>query len=364
MKVDRRSLVNVRFRAAADIYESVEFVLRNGSVELARRPCCYGRPQTCEHEVALEVRPKCCGAARIELDVVCRVGAADDVEVHTAALKIDVDAGGASSFCPTFNINQNLSSDRAGDTKGGNINVNLGGLKLNPEEDASRYETPGTFSVLRTTQKTSPRRLTLKGEDGVVQLLSDDVVSFGRKEEDNTVPLRIFGPDGKMDPKANANNISRRHFRIERSENGCLVRDGGVARDATEPAVVVPSAYGTRVDGERLRPAGCAGVASGRDVSLCVGREDVELKMNLRFFRDGWNRPAGILLDRGDGARQRICVVWRKVPLSAGEAVSWNGTRWTLEGAAIPQQPLAVGTSVSIDGRKYEILPFHKTHVN
>ena len=138
MQVGRRSHVVVRFRTSEDIYESVEFVLRNGDAELCRRPCCAGRPMSVEHEVFLDVTPRNCGVARVELDIVCRIGPDGDEEVHTAALHIAVDDRAPSAFSPVFNISQTQTSDRAGDTKGGDINVNLGGLKITAEDSSSR----------------------------------------------------------------------------------------------------------------------------------------------------------------------------------------------------------------------------------
>ena len=353
MQVGRRSLVHLRFRAFADIYESVEFVLRNGDDELARRFCCSGRPFASMHETSLDVIPSRCGVARVALDMVCRVGAECDEEVHTVSLDVAVDDKRQASFSPVFNISQNQTSDRAGDTKGGDVNVNLGGLRLSVDEDASRYETPARFVPLSASLMKSPARLTLSGAEGVVQLVSDDVVSFGRNR-DNVIPLRFFRENGTVDEEASY-GISRFQFRVARSDHDCLLVDGGEGRAST---------HGTRIDGKDVPSAGSCRVTSGRDVVLGVGNRESELKMSLRFVRDGWGRPSGVVVDRGDGASVRVCAVWREVPVSDSERVLWNGSRWAIASGPGEPRPIAVGASVSIGGKSFEVQPFHKTHIN
>ena len=363
LQVGRRSLVYVRFRAATDLYESVEFVLRNGNEELCRRPCGFGRPGTQERKVALEVLPKCSGTACVELDVVCRVDA-EAAEVHTAELQLVVEEKSATAFSPVFNISQQQTSDRAGRTEGGDVNVNLGGLQLRQEEDPSRYETnPSAFAALGARLQKSPARLTLNAGDEVVQLVSDRVVTFGRNR-DNTVALRVCGADGRVDRLANESNISRFHFRIECEGRECRLRDGYVVEDTVRGGVERQgSAYGTRIGGESLAQAGCVCLLPGRDLTLAIGREEVELRMRLRLFCDAWQIPQGFLLDRQDGARQRICGVWREIPLDGERGVAWNGSAWSLTSPS-GCVPLAVGTTVTIGGKKFAVLPYYQTHVN
>ena len=363
MQVGRRSLVHVRFRARADIYESVVFVLRNGDDELARVPCCNGRPFAVEHQVSLPVTPKVCGAARVALDVLCRVGLGCDEEIHTVSLDVAVDdRKSQAAFSPVFNISQNQTSDRAGDTNGGDVNVNLGGLKITVDENSARYETPVKFLPLCMTLRKSPTRLTLKEGAGVLQLLSDDVVSFGRNR-DNVVPLRIFGPSGEIDENA-SKGISRFHFRLSRTDRDCLVMDGGRPPAQDGEGVVSPSAYGTRIDGKSVPAAGGCRIESDRDVVLGVGREDVELKLRLRFVRDGWGRPSGVMINREDGADVRICTVWREVSVSAAEKIIWNGSHWAMMSGSGELRPIVIGAAVSIGGRHFQVQPFHKTHLN
>ena len=364
MQVGRRSLVVVRFRTAEDIYESVEFVLRNGDTELCRRPCCAGRPMSVEHEVFLDVTPRNCGVARVELDAVCRIGPDGDEEVHTAALHIAVDDRAPSSFNPVINISQTQTSDRAGDTKGGDINVNLGGLKIAAEDSSSRYETDSTrFVPLEPRLRISPARLTLSGEGGVLQLVSDRTVTFGRSR-DNTITLRICGADGSVLREETKTSISRYHFRLECSGNTCAIMDGGMPPGSTAPSVPTPSSYGTRLDGSALPPAGSAVLAPGRDIALAVGRADAELQMNLRFWRDSWGRPEGVLAERRDGARQKICIVWREIPVSGSERILWNGSCWILAAGPSSAVGISAGTAVSIGGNTFNVLPFHQTYLN
>ncbi len=363
MQVGRRSNVDIRFRAAGDFYESVEFVLRNGEKIVGRAQCCPGRPLAVEHEVSLAATPQISGEAKLALDVVCSIGTEGDTEIHTASLHVTVDDREATAFNPVFNITQHQTADRAGDTTGGDINVNLGGLQIQNQSDAARYDTSSSeFAPLATQLSSSPTRLTMRCAGEALQLVSDTCVTFGRNR-DNTIPLRICGADGKVDLALNrldcGYNLSRYHFRLESTASDCLIKDGGFPPGATDAAAAVPSAHGTRVDGTRLPPAGCLRLASGREVVLGVGREDVELKMRLRLFRDSWGRPSGVLLDREDGARQRVGVVWREVPLAAGVMIAWNGSYWALKDDSSAIFPLVVGTTVSIGGTPYDVLPFH-----
>ena len=364
LQVGRRSLVFVRFRASSDIYESVELVLRNGGEELCRRPCCPGRPLTAEHRVALEVRPKFVGTVRVELDVVCSIDTAlKEKETYTAELQLKVEESGDAAFNPVFNISQTQTSDRAGDTRGGDINVNLGGLQLRRNEDPARYETdPYAFSTLAAQLRVSPPRLTLEGAEGVLQLVSDHVVTFGRNRDVNTIALRVCGADGKVDVAA-TKNISRSHFRIECEGRTCRLRDGLIVGDPLRgPTETKPSSFGTRLDGTSLSPCGCVCLSPGREISLNIGREEVELRMRLQLFCDGLRRPNGFLIDREDGARQRVCAVWREIPLEDGSRILWNGSHWSLEGSS-GCVPLAIGTSVSVAGKSFTVLPFYQTFV-
>ena len=364
LQVGRRSLVYVRFRSMTDIYESVEFVLRNGGEELCRRPCCFGRPQIKEHQVTLEVHPRFAGTASVSLDVICHIGVDERVvEVHTAGLQLRVEERSATVFNPVFNINQTQTSDRAGDTEGGDINVNLGGLQLQRNEDPARYETnPGAFAPLEARLQRSPARLTLVSEDDVVQLISDRVITFGRNRN-NTVVLRVCGADGRVDRPANENNISRFHFRVEAEGRDCRLRDGDTIDDPERGHKKGPSSYGTRLDGESVPGAGCVSIMSGRDIALSIGRKDVELRMQFHLYCDAWRVPQGFVIDRKDGAKQRICAVWREVPLNGREKIEWNGSSWSFVGTT-GCVPLAIGMSVSMDGKSFAVLPFYQTHVN
>ena len=376
MQVGRRSTVKVRFRAIDDIYESVEFVLRCGSKELSRAGCCVGRPGVAEHLVPLPVTPGTCGEARLALDVVCCVKKCeksddgkremlpDYFETHTVDMDMHVDAQSPTSFAPVININQNNTSDRAGDTKGGDIHLNLGGLPLSQPTDPSRYETSTSFSPLAVRLAASPARLTLMCGDEALQLVSDDRVTFGR-DRTATIPLRICGPDGMVDYEANRFGqpdslgrrsyvLSRLHFEIKRTGGDCVVSDGANGR---------PSSTGTRVDASPLPPCGAVKLVPRRETALEAGCEEKALRMRVTFHRDAWGRAEGFVLSRQDGARQRVCAVWRDVPLGDGESVFWSGILWQLSAGGKPPIPLVVGTAVTIEGKSFLVLPFRQTHV-
>ena len=203
-------------------------------------------------------------------------------------------------------------------------------------------------------QQQGPDRLTLTCGDEVLQLVSDSCVTFGRNRE-NLIPLRVCGDDGRVDSAANDGNLSRFHFSIERAGCDCVLRDG---------AGTTPSTYGTRVDGVPLRPLGAKSLASGRAVEIEAGRSGVALKMRVVSHRDSLGQAAGFVLDRLDGARQRICAVWSAVPLDDGTGISWDGRCWTLHTRFSGQVPLCVGAKVAIGGRLFDVQPFHPTHLN
>ena len=126
----------------------------------------------------------------------------------------------------------------------------------------------------------------------------------------------------------------------------------------------VPSTYGTRVDGVLLRPLGVKKLATGRTVEIEAGRSGVALKMRAVFHRDSLGQAAGFVLDRLDGARQRVCAVWSEVPLEDGASISWDGHRWTFRTRFSGQVPFCVGSKATIGGRSFDVQPFHQTHLN
>jgi hypothetical protein len=85
--------------------------------------------------------------------------------------------------------------------------------------------------------------------------------------------------------------------------------------------------------------------------------------MNLRFWRDSWGRPEGVLVERRDGARQKICIVWREIPLSGSVRILWNGSCWMLAEGSSAAVGISVGTTVSVGGNTFNVLPFHQTHI-
>lgn len=216
------------------------------------------------------------------------------------------------------------------------------------------YEVEREQSASPQPPQQAPAQLTLTCGDEVLQLVSDNCVTFGRNR-DNLIPLRVCGADGHVDVVANDGNLSRFHFSIERAGCDCVLKDG---------AGNVPSTYGTRVDGVQLRPLGVRRLAVGRTVEIEAGRSGVALKMHAVCYRDSLGQAAGFVLDRLDGARQRVCAVWSEVPFEDGASISWDGHCWTLRTRFSGQVPLCVGSKVSIGGRSFDVQPFHQTHLN
>ena len=365
-----RSAVYIGFRACKDIYDSVKFVLRNGTDELAVRRCCDGRPLTANHCVSIDVVPERAGSVRLALDVVCgfesEQGACE--EVHTAFFDIVVeDANGAA---PVININQTQTSDRAGDTKGGSINVVIGGENFVADKnpDYTRYAAdPAALSPVPTRLRTSPARLTLKAGNVALQLISDATASFGR-QSDNTVPLRIYGPDGRLDVDANKYGdegwrLSRYQFRIAVEGSDCMVYDGGAPASQGPDAAASPSSFGTFVNGRRARHDSGTGIPAGIETVISAGPGDARFEMRAVFLRDGMNRPLGVRLTRTDGAAQTVCIVCRSLPLESGCSIAWTGGRWMLCREGSVPETLNTGGTVRIGGTDYGIYPFHSTHI-
>lgn len=203
-----------------------------------------------------------------------------------------------------------------------------------------------------------PHRLTLTHGDEVWQLLSDETVTFGRSTQ-TTVPLRICGGDGRVDLDLNQRNqqafLSSCQFTLERSGNQCVLRDGADGGKASN---------GVRVDGQEVPSHGTVNLPAGRVADMNVGFEGHGLGLRVRFHRDAQGDASGVVLDRLDGARQRVFVVWRELPIGGGESLTWDGERWYLSrNGSTAVIPLAVGSTVSIGGKAFAVQPFHKTHL-
>ena len=217
--------------------------------------------------------------------------------------------------------------------------------------------TPNPVPAPRPPSLSHPR-LTLKCGEEVIQLLSDDCVTFGRNET-TTIPLRICGADGKVDLAANKADedyiVSRRHFQIGRIGANCVLSDGVDGK---------ASYNGTGIDGTLLPPSGEVQIEVGRSHEIVAGYRcgDNALKMRVTFHRDKCGCPAGFVLERLDGARQMVYTVWKEVPLCDGY-VSWDGSCWYFRDGAGKSIPLIVGISAHIGGKTYEISPFLKTHL-
>ncbi|MCR5414924.1 MAG: FHA domain-containing protein [Kiritimatiellae bacterium] len=344
MQVGRRSLVMIRFRAKTDLYESVEFVLRHGDEVLARRGCGAGRPGMSPHIEALEVEPRTAGSAHVELDVIVKADSEGDVEVHTSVLSLVVDDPVSSQAAAPIVVNQ--TADRAGDAT---IHLHIDGDAQKQARVTARYQTENSaFRQLAIELRKGPGRLTLTSGDRVIQLVSDRLLTFGR-HDGCTIPLRICAADGHLDPNIDSRAISRRHFRIEATNRDCRVFDG----------VDKPSMSGTFVNGNALPPGGSARLVPGKDTEVSIGHGRAELRLSYRLFCDTYGRPAGLVMDRRDGARQRTFAVWREIPLEDGSSMAWDGGRWLVGG-----RPLSLGSSVSIDGETFAVLPFRVTHIS
>ena len=179
-------------------------------------------------------------------------------------------------------------------------------------------------------------------------------MTFGRNR-DNLIPLRVCGADGHVDRPANECNLSRFHFRIERDGRDCVLKDGSESG---------PSSYGTRVNGDSLPPSGMKRFAAGRQYEVEAGRVEVALRMQVTPYCDSQGRAAGFVMNRLDGARQKVCAVWSEVPLGDGVSVSWNGRCWMLLDSMSGRIPITVGSKISIGGRSFDVQPFHQTHIN
>ena len=73
---------------------------------------------------------------------------------------------------------------------------------------------------------------------------------------------------------------------------------------------------------------------------------------------------AGFVLDRLDGARQKVCAAWGEVPIADDASVLWNGRSWMLICGGSRETPIPLGGRISIGGRSFDVQPFHQTHLN
>ncbi|MBP5511669.1 MAG: hypothetical protein J6Z49_12190 [Kiritimatiellae bacterium] len=364
MQVARRSNVTFRFRAHADLYESVTFVLRCGQKEIARQKCCEGRPSTSEHETVVPITPEVCGDAYLELELSCRLDGhgGTDTEVHTASFSVPVDA---KRETPSFQLGgialgPSITAGHATDAKIdlGGVHFNVSGQESGPKDEATRYTARGVFKPLATQLKRSPGRLTLACGDEVLQLLSDETVTFGRSRK-TTVPLLICGPNGRVDPALNMCNqegyLSRFQFTLKREETEFFILDGKDGENRSN---------GVRVNGRELPPHGKERLAAGRGTDLDVGLEGHGIRLRVTPHCDPLGNAAGFVLERFDGARQRVYAVWRSLPIGEGERVMWDGCSWHLARDGAADIPLSIGCPVSIGGKTFAVQLFHKTHLH
>ena len=307
MKSGRESLVKVSFMDERDFYDSVSFrfvmadrTIGEASVE--------GRPGKEMREIAIPVVPHVSGSPATVLEVVCGCGGV--FETFSAPVGIFVDGD---------------DIDRAD----------------------GEYSCDGAFWTVRQPELVhSPDRLSLFGEEDVIQVVSSVLVKFGREQGTNDINLRVFGPEGLVETK-DCVSISRHHFRIADEGGRCVVYDGSPEGKR--------SSFGTRINGQ---PCSRVELSPGADYRVSLGRQEMKLVMKAHVFGGSWGGASGVLLTRRDCALERIAVVWREVSFEDGSKLEWDGATWTLRGADGKAEKLAFCNEVVIEGKSYIVRPF------
>lgn len=307
MQVGRQSPLVVSFKDERDFYDSVSFrlqladrVVAEGAIE--------GRPGKESREVELLVTPHVSGSPKIELEVICGCGGV--FETYMAPIGVFVDE---------------KEMER-------------------PEQDYGTTEAFWTNRQLELVH--SPDRLSLFGEEDVIQVLSSVLVKFGREQGTNDINLRVFGPEGLVETKECV-SISRHHFRLANEGGKCVVYDGSAEGKR--------SSFGTRVNGENCIRSE---LAPGSDYRISLGRQELKLVMKARVFGGSFGGASGVLFTRRDSALESIAVVWREISFDDGSKLEWDGAIWTLRGAGGKAEKLAFCNEVSIEGKKYLVRPF------
>lgn len=307
MKEGRESPMMVSFFDERDFYDTVSFRLYIEGKAVAEGAI-EGRPGKERREVKLLVVPHVSGSPRMVLETVCGCGGV--FETYSTPIGVFVDGNDMERPSDEYESNVAIWTDRQ------------------PE------------------LVHSPDRLSLFGEDDVIQLVSSVLVKFGREKGTNDINLRVFGPDGLAETKECV-SISRHHFRLANEGGQCVVYDGSPEGKR--------SSFGTRVNGQNCVRAE---LAPGEDYRVSLGRQELKLVMKAHVFGGNWGGASGVLFTRHDNALERIAVVWREISFDDGSKLEWDGSIWTLRGKEGLAEKLAFCNEVTIEGKKYLVRPF------
>ena len=190
----------------------------------------------------------------------------------------------------------------------------------------------------------SPAQITLKGCGEALQLTSLRTLTFGKTRERNDYALRVYDEGGAYDIER-SRAISRTHLRMSCGNGGCYLED-------------MNSTYGTTLDGAAV---------SGGKVLVSPGKAHVVrlserfapggvLALTVRVFAAAGRAPSGMVIDRCDGARQRIFALWDEagVPADAG---GWSfrlkGGRMEIRSPDGTSSCVVPGESVRIGSRTF-----------
>ncbi len=344
----------LRFRALADVFESVSFALVHGR-DAVRNAAIDGRPGIWEHEVIMDVQPETPGQTGFVFEVRCRRdGYADDewevyasapvivtVDVAPVAQNLNIDLGGLNVIAG--------QSDRAADSKAVNNQVFNISSSAVFDPNSPRYRKGVRAGDCRMHLKSAPRRLTLHSSSSsrTLLLLSKNEISFGRKNEATDVSIRCFGDGGECDIPL-SKMVSRRHFAISYDGMECRISDLG-------------STKGTVFDGRTVAPGMPKRIKPDVRHSLTVA---IMPDFSMDAYCDRLGITTGLSIDRTDGARQRVFAVWRMgVPAgNGGGEFGWNGKYFVFSRAGGGCNPLLPGMSVEIDGETYDVQVYNQPY--
>ena len=364
LSLKQASRATLRFRLSADEGQYAE--IAELAVKISGKTVLQERKLPCNCKKLAFWVPDMAGEDSLSVSVACKrhdggldeYGTADELQLLVDAVlengTVNVQLGN-NSICN--------SSDRAGDSSVViKPEINIENVQFDP--NASRYRTDtGRYSPVKMefVGRTAPPPaapppppsapcVTLRDGEKVLQLTSLNILCFGKEREKNDYALRVYDASGIYN-RRESRAISRRHFRIVCSERGCFLED-------------LKSTYGTSLDGVAAR-CRLSWLSPGEPhaVRLCErARSGGVLTLMVRVFSGGV-KPAGMTIDRDDGACQRILATWDSsgVPVDdCGNRVAWDDGRFVVRSSDGKTSFLSVGSYVRIGSRTYVVEDFNQ----
>lgn len=351
----------IRFRYSADDSQYGEIL--ELTVKINGKAVCQTRQLACRGRMSVPWVPDMAGEDSLSVSAVCRRldGGLDEYSLaDELPLLVDAVLDNGTVNVQLGNTSINNTSDRAGDSSVVfRPEFNMQNIHFDP--NAPRYRTdtgrfaPLQMEVVKRTEPPppappSPACITLRDGERVVQLTSLKSLVFGKEREKCDYALRVFDAAG-MYCRRESGAISRRHFRVACYARGCFLED-------------LKSTFGTEIDGADV---GCRLtwlVPDAKHVVRLCGRARTGgvLSLSVRVY-SGRTEPVGIVVDRSDGARQRILAIWgpEGIPFDGcGNSVALEAGRFVARTSDGKTMPVVVGETVRIGSRTYVVEDFNQ----